>query len=132
MRHTDAEIEDAARRFEQLATSSTRPPRQLMTCPTCVVVTGLIGPELSREGLPTVTFGRLGEQELLVARTADRSVLGCMTDMAILCEHAIGESGGQRHADLAGLKRALQRNINSTRAYQRPIDTAAQRVPTQA
>ncbi|HEY5987020.1 MAG TPA: hypothetical protein VIV12_11690 [Streptosporangiaceae bacterium] len=95
------------------------------------LVTRLIGRELAREGLPATTFGALGEQELIVARTADRSVLGCMNDMAELCEHAIATSGGLRQADLADLNRALRRNINSARGYQRPIDLARQRLPGQ-
>ena len=38
---------------------------------------------------------------VIVARTADRSVLGCMNDMAVLCEHAIATSRDLRQADLA-------------------------------
>jgi hypothetical protein len=95
------------------------------------LVTGLIGRELAREGLPSATFGALGEQELIVARTADRSVLGCMNDMAVLCEHAIATSGDLRQAPLADLNRALRRNINSARSYQRPIDLARRRLSAQ-
>ncbi|MGE5289774.1 MAG: DUF6933 domain-containing protein [Micromonosporaceae bacterium] len=92
------------------------------------LVTGLIARELAREGLPPATFGPLDRQKLIVARTADRSVLGCMNDMAVLCEHAIARSGGLRQADLAGLNRALRRNINSARGYTPPIELAAQRL----
>lgn len=90
-------------------------------------VASLISRELAREGLPAVTFGAPGEQELIIAATAGRSVLGCMNDMALLCGHVIAQSGGLRHADLAGLNQSLRRNINSTRGYQRPADLAAQR-----
>jgi hypothetical protein len=95
------------------------------------LITSLIGRELAREHLPAGTFGLLGEEELVVARTADRSVLGCMNDMAMLCEHAIAGAGGLRHVDLASLNQALRRNINSARAYQRPIDMAGRRSPGQ-
>jgi len=95
------------------------------------LVTRLIGRELAREGLPATTFGALEEQGLIVARTADRSVLGCMNDMAVLCEHAIATSGGLRQADLADLNLALRRNINSARGYQRPIDLAWRHLPGQ-
>jgi hypothetical protein len=95
------------------------------------LVTGLIARELAREGLPSVTFGLLDEQELIVAKTADRSILGCMNDMALLCEHEIAISGGPRQADLADLNQTLRRNINSARRYQRPVDLAARRVPSQ-
>ena len=66
-----------------------------------------------------------------MARTADRSVLGCMNDMAMLCEQAIATSGGLRRADLADLNRALRRNSNSSRGYQRPIDLARQHLSGQ-
>jgi hypothetical protein len=95
------------------------------------LVTGLIARELAREGLPSVTFGLLDEQELIVAKTADRSILGCMNDMALLCEHEIAKSGGPRQAELADLNQPLRRNINSARRYQRPVDLAARRVPSQ-
>ncbi len=48
-----------------------------------------------------------------------------MNDMAFMCEHAI--AGGLARADLAGLNRALRRNINSARGYRPPIELAARR-----
>lgn len=96
------------------------------------LVTRLIGRELAREGLSATTFGVLGEQELVVAKAADRSVLGCMNDMAVLCEHAsMTASGSLRQADLADLNQALRRNINSARGYQQPIDLARRRLTGQ-
>ena len=47
------------------------------------------------------------------------------------CEHEIAASGGLQQADLAGLNRALRRNINSARGHQRPIDLTRQRPPVQ-
>ena len=58
------------------------------------LVAGLAGRELRREGLPPATFGSLRSQELILAKTADRSVLGCMNDMAFLCEVAISTGQG--------------------------------------
>jgi hypothetical protein len=63
--------------------------------------------------------------ELIITATADRSVLGCMNDMAFLCQTTIGDSGGLACTDLVALNQALRRNINSARGYQRPIDLAA-------
>jgi hypothetical protein len=91
------------------------------------LVTGLIGRELRREELPAGTFGDLGQQEVLLATTADRSVLGCMNDMAFRCEHAIG-AGGLARTGLTELNRALRRNINSARGYRPPIELAAGRL----
>lgn len=91
------------------------------------LVTRLIGRELAAENLPAATFGSLDSWNLTVARTADRSVLGCMNDMALLCEYAVMNSCGLQTVDPAELNRALHRNINSARGYQRPVDLAARR-----
>ena len=84
------------------------------------LVTGLIGRELRREGLQAGTFGDLERQEVLLAKTADRSVLGCMNDMAFLCEHAIAGAGVLARTGLAELNRSLRRNTNSARGYRPP------------
>ena len=59
------------------------------------------------EVLPPGTFGDLERQEVRLAKTADRSVLGCMNDMAVICEHATGGAGGLARTDLAELNQAL-------------------------
>jgi hypothetical protein len=100
--------------------SSLRATRQL--------VTGLIGRELRREDLPAATFGDLEQQEVLLAKTADRSILGCMNDMAFRCEHVIAEAGGLAGTDLDELNRSLRRNINSARGYRPPIELTARRL----
>jgi hypothetical protein len=100
--------------------SSLRTTRQL--------VTGLIGREVRREGLPAGTFGDRGQQEVLLAKTADRSVLGCMNDMAFRCEHVIADAGGLARTNLPELNRSLRRNINSARGYCPPIELAARRL----
>ena len=92
------------------------------------LVTDLIGRELRREGLPTGTFGDLEQEDVLLAKTADRSVLGCMNDMAFMCEHAIAETGGLARTDLARLNQSLRRNINSARGYCPPIELTARRL----
>ena len=92
------------------------------------LVTELVERELRREGLPPATFGNLRSQELILAKTADRSVLGCMNDMAFLCEVAISDAGGLAHIDLGELNYALHRNINSSRGYRPPVELAAQQL----
>ena len=76
-----------------------------------------------RRGRPAIW-----QQEVLPARTADRSVLGGMNDMAFRCEHAIASAEGLGHADLAELNRTLRRTINSARGYCPPIELAARRL----
>lgn len=67
------------------------------------LVTELVERELRREGLPPATLGNLRAQQLILAKTADRSVRGCMNDMAFHCEVAISDAGGLAHFDLGEL-----------------------------
>ncbi len=73
----------------------------------------------------------LEPEKIILAKTADRSVLGCMNDMAFLCENAISESGGLSRTDLAALNQSLRRNINSSRDYRPPIELTAERLAAQ-
>jgi hypothetical protein len=66
------------------------------------LVTTLIGRELRSEGLPPTTFADPEPDQVILARTADRSVLGCMNDMSFLCENAISKSGDLSRTNLAG------------------------------
>jgi hypothetical protein len=91
------------------------------------LVTGLIRRELAREHLPEDTSGSLDPGQVAVARTADRSVLGCMNDMAFICEVSIDRSGGLAGTDIGKLNRALRRSINKPRGYTPPVQLAAQR-----
>lgn len=91
-------------------------------------VSMLLERELQEENLPAHTFGDTGSEALVVAKTADRSVLGCMNDMAFLAEVAVDQSGGLASLDDRALNRQLRRNINSARGYQRPIDLVRERL----
>jgi hypothetical protein len=93
-------------------------------------ISALIRRELLSEGLPPDAFGS-GLEQVVYAKTADRSVLGCMNDMAYMCEVVIAESGSLRHTDLVALNRSLRRNINSARNYERPIDLTIARLKDQ-
>ena len=92
------------------------------------LVTELIERELGREGLPPATFGNLRSQELILAKTANRSILGCMNDMAFLCEVAISDAGGLAHIDFGELNHSLHRRINSSRGYRPPVELAAEQL----
>ena len=85
------------------------------------LVTGLIGRELRREELPTGTFGDLERQEVLPAKTADRSVLGCMNDSAPTavngpgaarcCREAVPAAGPRRLCLVHRLRDARRRKL---------------------
>jgi hypothetical protein len=58
----------------------------------------------------------------LISKTADRSVLGCMADMAFVCNEAVARAGGLASTDIGPLNHFLHRNFDSARDYQQPID----------
>jgi len=60
------------------------------------LVTRLIRRELRSEGLPPSTFADLDPDRVILAKTADRSVLGCMNDMAFLCERGSADPAACR------------------------------------
>lgn len=70
----------------------------------------------------TDTFGVLDPDDLLLAKTADRSVLGCMNDLPQVCLAAVEHDGGVDKLDLAALHHRLQRNLSSARGYVPAID----------
>jgi hypothetical protein len=78
--------------------------------------------ELREEGLPADTFWSSGSSVPQFAKTADRSVVGCMNDMAFLCEHSVAMENGLNSCDVAGINHRLRRHIVGTRAFTHPID----------
>lgn len=92
------------------------------------LVIRLIERELESEKLPPLTFGPLLPADVVITTASDRSVLGCMRDMALHCEYAIEGFGGLEHCDFIELNHRLRRNIHNPRGrgYIRPIDLAAQ------
>jgi hypothetical protein len=89
------------------------------------LIVALIERELGAERLPIDTFGQLDPAGVQLAKTASRSVLGCMNDMALICKYAVIEARALAYCDIPALNRDLRRNINSARGYARPIDLAA-------
>ena len=79
------------------------------------LVSALVERELREEQLPPDTFGDMRSEELVIAKTADRSVLGCMNDMAFLAEVAVGP---ERRPGLAG--RSSAQPPASAQHQQRP------------
>jgi hypothetical protein len=88
-------------------------------------VAGQITEALRAEALPPSTFGDLSPDALCFTKTADRSVLGCMTDMAFICRQAIVEAGGLDRCDMAALNSQLRRTISNPRGYVPPIELVA-------
>jgi hypothetical protein len=89
---------------------------------------GLIEQALDSEGLPRDTFGRLDPANVRMTKTADRSVLGCMNDLAQHCRFAVEDAGGLEHCDVKGINRRLRRTILGPLGSNYPIELALQRV----
>src|SRR6266496_454662 len=63
----------------------------------------VIEAKLHAEGLPTHTFSELDADSVQLAKTASRSTLGFMTEMAIELEWIITEKGRLRHSEMNAL-----------------------------
>jgi hypothetical protein len=92
-----------------------------------VFATALIADALAREELPAKTFGRLDGNDVHVARTASRSVLGHMNDMAFTCTYAVELAGGLARTDIADLNHRLRRGLHNRGGYVVPVELAASR-----
>ena len=79
------------------------------------LVARLIQRELHAEGLPLDTFGNLDRNGVELAKTASRSVLGYMNEIARDCEYAIAESGGLGRCDIERLNSELRRHLHLSR-----------------
>jgi len=79
------------------------------------------------QGLPADALGVLDPGRTIIAKTADRKVLGCMNDLAFTCERAAADDGGLAYLDVDRLHHHLHRNLNSTRGYLPAIDLAHDR-----
>lgn len=73
--------------------------------------------QCAAEGLSAEIVGVTDSCAVRIAKTADRSVLGCMNDLALHCEYAVADAGGLAQVDLVALHHRLQRNITSAREY---------------
>ena len=87
-------------------------------------VAGIIATGLAGGGLPSDRLGPLDPTTIQVARTASRSVLGFMNDMAASAEHLTARAGGLRHVDVDELNAFLRSTPYNRGGYIRPIDAA--------
>lgn len=71
--------------------------------------------QLDAEGLPVDALGPLDSADVTIAKTADRSVLGCMNDLAFTCGVIVEADGGLARLDLPALHHHLQRHISLAR-----------------
>jgi hypothetical protein len=93
-------------------------------------VVGRIEAELASEGLPAECLGRLDPDAVQVAKTASRSVLGFMNEMAFYLEYAVAEAAGLGNTDVGELNRDLRRRLHSRDGYATPLELVARRSAT--
>lgn len=86
-----------------------------------------VAAELRAERLPTDALGTLDPAAVLLATTANRSVLGFMNDIAAHCRYQMAAQGGLHHTDAHALNHRLQRTLHNHDGYAYPIERAARR-----
>ena len=83
--------------------------------------------ELRADQLPAGTFAQLDRTDARIAKTASRSTLGYMKEMAFELEWSIASDGGLDRVDIDELNHALRRQLRSHgRDYARPIELVNQ------
>ena len=84
--------------------------------------------ELRSESLPPDTFGQLDPDAVRLAKTASRSTLGFMNEMAVHLRYQVADAGGLSHCDISALNRGLRRTLHNRGGYVYPIELVAQRL----
>jgi len=85
--------------------------------------------ELRAESLPTVTFPKLEPKTAPLAKTASRSTLGFMNEMAFELRYLIADAGGLERCDIDVLNHGLRRTLRNRGEYVRPpIELVARRL----
>ena len=90
-------------------------------------VVNAIEAALDDEGLPRDTLGALDPEAVILARTASRSVLGFMNQMATDIEWQVARRGGLALADPRALNHYLQHTLRNRGDYVHPIDLVRER-----
>jgi len=77
---------------------------------------------LADERLPPSALGELDADNVRLAQTASRSVLGFMNDSALACRYSVEHAGGLALTDLDDLNRSLRRQLHNRDDYHQPLD----------
>jgi hypothetical protein len=92
-------------------------------------VVGLLQGGLLEEGLPVDALGRLDPNDVQIAKTASRHVLGVMNEMALECSWHIDGAGGLWNTDTDQLNHQLRRGLHTKDGdYHRPLDLVLNRL----
>jgi len=84
--------------------------------------------ELRAENLPVDTFPKLQPESVWLAKTASRSTLGFMNEMAFELRYLIADAGGLGRCDIDVLNHGLRRTLRNRGEYVRPIELVARQL----
>ena len=102
--------------------------RKAQITPIGPYVVGLVEEHLISEGLGADTLGPLDPDDVRLAKTASRSVLGIMNDTAFHVRYRVEAMGGIDRAETVFLNRFLRRTLhNRAGEYVTPLDLVARR-----
>jgi hypothetical protein len=87
--------------------------------------------ELRSESLPPNILGELDPDAVRLAKTASRSTLGFMNEMAAHLRYQVAEAGLSRR-DISALNLYLRRTLHNGGGYAYPIELVAQRLAARA
>lgn len=91
-------------------------------------VATLVVDALASEGLAGTVLGPTDPSSVRVAKTASRSVLGHMNEMAFEVKHLVASGGGLALTDVADVNRRLRRGLHGRNGdYVVPLELAAAR-----
>jgi hypothetical protein len=93
-------------------------------------VVAAIATALDQEHLPRHALGELDADAVRLARTASRSVLGFMTEMALDCRYHVEAAGGLANADTEVLNQRLRRTLYNRDGYHQPLELLARQLQT--
>jgi hypothetical protein len=79
---------------------------------------------LEGEGLSTSTLGLLDPSDVQAGKTASRSVLGFMNEMAFHARYLVDAAGGLEHSQIGEINRQLRRTPYNRGEYVWPIELA--------
>ena len=88
--------------------------------------------ELRAESLPTDTFSELEPESVRLAKTASRSTLGFMNEMAFELRYFIPDAGGLGRCDIDVLNHGLRRTLRNRDEYVRPIELVARQLTSRS
>lgn len=91
-------------------------------------VVAALAAELRSEGLPRDSLGQLDPDAVQIAKTASRTTLGFMNEMAVHLRYETAAAGGLSNCDIGSLNHHLRRTLHNRGGYVYPIELVAQRL----